>query len=71
METLPVPKVKPQQGKEIAQRVEEILALKEKDKDANISALEDEIDQIVYRLFNLTNDEIMIIEGKVLVDSTE
>jgi len=64
METLPVPKVKPQQAKEIAQRVEKILALKTKDQSTNINALEDEIDQIVYKLYNLTPDEVQIIEGK-------
>ena len=64
METLPVPKVKPQQAKEISQRVEKILALKKKDQTTDISALEDEINQIVYKLYNLTTDEIKIIEGK-------
>jgi len=64
METLPVPKVKPQQAKEIAQRVEKILALKKKDQTTDISTLEDEIDQIVYKLYNLTPDEVKIIEGK-------
>jgi hypothetical protein len=64
METLPVPKVKAKEAKEIAQRVEKILALKKKDQTTDISALEDEIDQIVYKLYNLTTDEIKIIEGK-------
>ncbi len=64
METLPVPKVKPQQAKEIAQRVEKILALKKKDQTTDVSALEDEIDQIIYKLYNLTPDEVKIIEGK-------
>lgn len=63
METLPVPKAKPEQVKEIAQRVEKILLLKAKDQAADIGVLEDEIDQLVYKLCGLTPDEVKIIEG--------
>ncbi len=33
-------------------------------KDADTSALEKQIDEMVYKLYGLTDDEIAIIEGK-------
>jgi len=37
---------------------------KEELKDADTSALERQIDQRVYKLYNLTPEEIAIVEGK-------
>ena len=34
------------------------------DPQAGMSALEGEIDQLVYQLYGLTEDEIKIVEGK-------
>lgn len=42
--------------------VDKILALKEKDPKANTQKLEKEIDALVYQLYNLTDEEIKIIE---------
>ncbi|GAA8831225.1 class I SAM-dependent DNA methyltransferase [Helicobacter pylori] len=42
--------------------VDKILALKEKDPKANTQELEKEIDALVYQLYNLTAEEIKIIE---------
>ncbi len=42
--------------------VDKILALKEKDPKANTQELEKEIDALVYQLYNLTDEEIKIIE---------
>ncbi|GAA6784472.1 class I SAM-dependent DNA methyltransferase [Helicobacter pylori] len=42
--------------------VDKILALKEKDLKANTQELEKEIDALVYQLYNLTDEEIKIIE---------
>ncbi|WRB10300.1 Eco57I restriction-modification methylase domain-containing protein [Helicobacter pylori] len=42
--------------------VDKILALKEKDPKANTQGLEKEIDALVYQLYNLTDEEIKIIE---------
>lgn len=44
--------------------VDEILVLKEQDKKANTKAQEDKINSIVYKLYNLNEEEIKIIEGK-------
>ncbi len=42
--------------------VDKILVLKEKDPKANTQELEKEIDALVYQLYNLTDEEIKIIE---------
>ena len=36
-----------------------------KKTEADTSALEDEIDKLVYELYNLTPEEIAIVEGAV------
>jgi adenine-specific DNA-methyltransferase len=46
----------------IEQRVETILNLKKTDPDADVSELEAEIDQVVYKLYGLTPEEIEIVE---------
>jgi len=45
--------------------VDRVLAAKRANPQANISAWEEEIDQLVYQLYELTEDEIKIVEGKV------
>ena len=45
--------------------VEKIIAAKQADSDADISNLENEIDTLVYELYNLTEDEIAIVERNV------
>ncbi|ECO2083082.1 class I SAM-dependent DNA methyltransferase [Campylobacter coli] len=44
--------------------VDEILKAKEQNKNANTQELENKINSIVYKLYNLTEDEIKIIENK-------
>ncbi len=44
--------------------VTKILAAKRADPQADTSALEGEIDQLVYQLYGLSEDEIGIVEGK-------
>ncbi len=65
LETLPIPQItksnKPTADKIIA-LVDKILQAKEKDPKANTQGLEKEIDALVYQLYNLTDEEIKIIE---------
>ncbi|MBI4632427.1 MAG: Eco57I restriction-modification methylase domain-containing protein [Deltaproteobacteria bacterium] len=49
----------------IVKLVERILTAKAADSAADTSALEQEIDHIVYELYELTEEEIAIVEGKV------
>ncbi|ECY0942524.1 class I SAM-dependent DNA methyltransferase [Campylobacter coli] len=44
--------------------VDEILKVKEQDKNANTQELENKINSLVYKLYNLTEEEIKIIENK-------
>ncbi|ELW8254817.1 class I SAM-dependent DNA methyltransferase [Campylobacter jejuni] len=43
---------------------DEILKAKEQDKNANTQELENKINSLTYKLYNLTEEEIKIIEGK-------
>ncbi|MFA6173152.1 MAG: TaqI-like C-terminal specificity domain-containing protein, partial [Kiritimatiellales bacterium] len=61
---IPILTATPAQQNEIEALVEQILALKKKDPSADVSALEAEIDQLVYKLYGLTDDEIKIVEGE-------
>ena len=45
------------------EKVNQILALKKADPKADTSDLEAEIDRMVYRLYDLTAEEILIVEG--------
>ena len=48
---------------QIENLVDQILSAKRTDPNANVSDLENEIDQIVYLLYDLTADEIAIVEA--------
>ncbi|MCQ2639200.1 class I SAM-dependent DNA methyltransferase [Helicobacter pylori] len=66
LEKIPIPKITPQNQKladKITDGAKQILALKEKDPKANTQGLEKEIDALVYQLYNLTDEEIKIIEN--------
>ncbi|MGQ2879436.1 type IIG restriction enzyme/methyltransferase [Campylobacter coli] len=49
---------------ELINLVDEILKVKEQDKNANTQELENKINSLVYKLYNLNEEEIKIIEGK-------
>ena len=50
--------------KRISNLVKEIIANKKEDKNANVSKLENEIDEIIYDLYRLTKEEIALIEDR-------
>jgi hypothetical protein len=61
---IPIPKVIDVDIQEILSGlVNNILAVKKSDPNADTTALETEIDQMVYQLYNLTAEEIEIIES--------
>ncbi len=67
VEKIPIPKINSKNQKiadELINLVDEILKAKEQDKNANTQELENKINSLVYKLYNLTEDEIKIIEGK-------
>ncbi|ECV9665983.1 class I SAM-dependent DNA methyltransferase [Campylobacter jejuni] len=67
IEKLPIPKINSKNQNivdELINLVDEILKAKEQDKNANTQELENKINFLVYKLYNLNEEEIKIIEGK-------
>ena len=59
---VPIPIVSTEQQNLISGIVEQILHTKGTDVNVNTSTLEHQIDELVYQLYNLTPEEIYIIE---------
>lgn len=62
-----IPKINSKNEKiadELINLADDILKAKEQDKNANTQELENKINFLVYKLYNLTEEEIKIIEGK-------
>ncbi|EAH8566157.1 class I SAM-dependent DNA methyltransferase [Campylobacter coli] len=67
VEKLPIPKINSKNQKiadELINLADEILKAKEQDKNANTQELENKTNSLVYKLYNLTEEEIKIIENK-------
>ena len=61
----PIPVVAYEQQIKIIEIVNQILDAKRTNPNADTSNLENEIDKLVYALYDLTSDEITIVEGSV------
>ena len=60
---IPIPIVSFERQKQITKIVDQILVEKKKNPNADTSASEREIDRLVYKLYNLTDEEIAVIEA--------
>lgn len=61
----PIPYVVPEkQAPPIIERVDQILNAQRADSDADTTSLEDEIDKLVYQLYNLTEDRLRLWREK-------
>jgi len=60
---LPIKYLATDKQKPFLELVDRINSSKQQNPEANISALEAEIDQLVYKLYDLTPEEIAIVEG--------
>ena len=60
----PIPVAPPEKKKPVEHLVDRILMAKQGDAGAEVSALEREIDQLVYALYGLTPEEIKLIEDR-------
>lgn len=65
IEMLPIKIPTERQEKEIEILVDNILQIKKQAPSADTTALETQIDQLVYQLYDLTEEEIAIVEGSV------
>jgi adenine-specific DNA-methyltransferase len=63
MKQVPIPAASPVQQKPVEHLVDRILLAKQRDAKADVSALEREIDELVYALYGLTPEEIKIVEA--------
>ena len=61
----PVAKIPREQQEPLIILVDKILDAKRRDPDSDVSALENEIDKLVYALYDLTPKEIAIVERAV------
>ena len=59
---LPIPKVE-KFPKQLESTVTKIISIKKQNPHSDTSYLENQIDQLVYQLYNLTEEEIKIVEG--------
>lgn len=64
IEQFPIKSISQSNQVPFVEKVDEILNLKKADPIADTSQLEAEIDQMVYALYGLTDDEIAIVEGR-------
>ena len=60
---VPVPVTTPERQGPLVQLVDEILAAKDADPEADVTALENEIDRLVYALYGLVDEEVGAVEG--------
>lgn len=60
---IPIPVATPAQQQQIIALVDKILAMKKRDSSADTTALESEIDELVYNLYGLTDEEKGIIRN--------
>ncbi len=60
---IPILEATPKQQAPIVKLVDQILAAKRADPQANVSEWERQIDRLVYQLYELTPAEIAVVEG--------
>ncbi|MDE0041364.1 MAG: hypothetical protein OXT74_04975, partial [Candidatus Poribacteria bacterium] len=65
IKAIPIPEATSEQQAPIIEFVDRILGLKRSNPDADTTALETEIDRVVYSLYDLTREEIEIVERAV------
>jgi len=63
-EQIPIPYLTEKNKNRLTELVDQLLENKKADPEADTSKLEKQIDQLVYKLYELTPEEIEIVEGK-------
>jgi len=61
----PIPAVPIEKQKPLERLVERIMSAKQRDADADVTAMERELDELVYALSDLTAAEIALVEEGV------
>ena len=65
LRSIPIPKIGINEQKKVEGIASTILSIKKENPQADTSALEAEIDAMVYELYGLTEEEIQIVEESV------
>ena len=65
VKVIPIPEASKEQQQEIMEIVDSILDNKKANLNSDTSASEREIDSLIYKFYNLTDEEIAVIEGKL------
>ena len=65
VKTLPIPALSTDRQQPFVDLVDKILDAKARDPEADIGAQESEIDHMVYHLYELTEEEIAVVEGEM------
>jgi type I restriction-modification system DNA methylase subunit len=60
---IPIKRISPDEQKPFIKLVDRILTAKQRDVEADVSASEQELDELVYALYGLTPEEIKIVES--------
>jgi adenine-specific DNA-methyltransferase len=60
---LPIKKIDKLKQKDFSELVDKILLIKKNNPSADTTEIENQIDQLVYQLYELTEEEITIVEG--------
>ena len=67
----PLPNIAPEMVERLEQLVAQITTLKSEDSNADTLTFENEIDKIVYHLYELTYDEVLIIDPSTPISREE
>ena len=69
--SFPIPFCSKEQEKQLAEIANKIMIAKEADSNADTIALETEIDRLVYQLYGLTYDEVLIVDPETPITREE
>ena len=71
LRSLPIPAMSENSKTKLIELSTQILTAKKSDPKADTSALENQIDQMVYKLYELTYDEVKVIDPEFSLSSEE
>ena len=71
LQQVPLAETEEQKESDLANIVSKILLVKKTNPSADTSALESEIDRLVYHLYSLTYDEVLIVDPETPITREE